>query len=545
MSSSVNHLNNKPNQSHNKMTIKLSSTKSNNDSTSNLDNNKNTKEDIINLQNFQNLTKEEKELYKKQNELLSQIKTVEEKLKFEKEQHQYLIESKQEEIEFKTKTINQLKIVNEKLQKEFENLQAKAQENMDKIENKEKNDKNELEKQNKQNSLEQMLKVKEKELSNSNAQVDKFTKEKEKLRKKLDETVNINEINYLKDQIKIAQEKVHELKKEKKYLSEIKDEHYKCQEKFQNLNKEIEKLKGELLEIKKQQRNEIKYDKSNIGIMTNSKSVKKINPLKSDLNLQGLTTLERIQRQNQNEEEKIKKSLEKFWKINKDKLLSLSNENIDQNLSGNNLSGSNINITNKSQEIRTKLVKRSNNLFNKKKKFEEELRNKNLDNNISNELPIIPLFNNQEKKILLNILPEKELEKFERRYEFIDKEKNNLQRKLVFETKNLNKENKELKDRYEFSNNQLKENEEKNRILSLKIEQQNKEIINLQDKLDKINKRIEEKRNKVKEKDEENKLLLKQIQELKYKYDKPNKVSNKRIMNKVDEINEVDLEEEK
>ena len=545
MSSSVNHLNNKPNQSHNKMTIKLSSTKSNNDSTSNLDNNKNTKEDIINLQNFQNLTKEEKELYKKQNELLSQIKTVEEKLKFEKEQHQYLIESKQEEIEFKTKTINQLKIVNEKLQKEFENLQAKAQENMDKIENKEKNDKNELEKQNKQNSLEQMLKVKEKELSNSNAQVDKFTKEKEKLRKKLDETVNINEINYLKDQIKIAQEKVDELKKEKKYLSEIKDEHYKCQEKFQNLNKEIEKLKGELLEIKKQQRNEIKYDKSNIGIMTNSKSVKKINPLKSDLNLQGLTTLERIQRQNQNEEEKIKKSLEKFWKINKDKLLSLSNENIDQNLSGNNLSGSNINITNKSQEIRTKLVKRSNNLFNKKKKFEEELRNKNLDNNISNELPIIPLFNNQEKKILLNILPEKELEKFERRYEFIDKEKNNLQRKLVFETKNLNKENKELKDRYEFSNNQLKENEEKNRILSLKIEQQNKEIINLQDKLDKINKRIEEKRNKVKEKDEENKLLLKQIQELKYKYDKPNKVSNKRIMNKVDEINEVDLEEEK
>ena len=284
------------------------------------------------------------------------------------------------------------------MQKEFDNLQTKAQENIDKIENKEKNDKNELEKQNKQNSLEQMLKVKEKELSNSNAQVDKFTKEKEKLRKKLDETVNINEINYLKDQIKIAQEKVDELKKEKKYLSEIKDEHFKCQEKFLNLNKEIEKLKGELLEIKKQQRNEIKCDKSNLGIMTNSKSVKKINPLKNDLNLQGMTTLERIQKQNQNEEEKIKKSLEKFWKINKDKLLSLSNENIDQNLSGYNLSGTNINTNNKSHEIKTKLVKRANNLFNKKKKFWEELLNKNLDINTSNELPIIPLFNNQEKK---------------------------------------------------------------------------------------------------------------------------------------------------
>ena len=89
---------------------------------------------------------------------------------------------------------------------------------MDKIENREKNDRNEQEKQNRQNSLEQMLKVKEKELSNSNYQVDKFTKEKEKLRKKLDETININEINYLKDQIKVAQEKVDELNKEKKYL---------------------------------------------------------------------------------------------------------------------------------------------------------------------------------------------------------------------------------------------------------------------------------------------------------------------------------------
>ena len=43
------------------------------------------------------------------------------------------------------------------MQKGFDNLQAKAQEN-------------ELEKQIKQNSLKQMLKIKEKELSNSNAQ---------------------------------------------------------------------------------------------------------------------------------------------------------------------------------------------------------------------------------------------------------------------------------------------------------------------------------------------------------------------------------------
>ena len=355
--------------------------------------------------------------------------------------------------------------MNEKLQNEFKNLQTKAQENMDKIENREKNDRNEQEKQNRQNSLEQMLKVKEKELSNSNYQVDKFTKEKEKLRKKLDETININEINYLKDQIKVAQEKVDELNKEKKYLSDIQEEHFKCQEKFQNLNQEIDKLKEELNEIKKQQRKETKFDHNNLGIMNNSKSMKKITSGKGDLGLgQGIGIGAKLLKQNQEEEEKIKKSLEKFWKVNKDKLLSLSSEKIEQNKIHIAMAKNNLN-----SEIKTKLIKKTNNLFNKKKKFGEELRNKNIDNNLSNELPLIPLFNTQEKKILLNILPEKELEKFEKRYEFVDKEKNNLQRKLVFETKNLNKENKELEDKFEMSNNQIKENEEKNKALELKI----------------------------------------------------------------------------
>ena len=46
-------------------------------------------------------------------------------------------------------------------------------------------------------------------------------------------------------------------------------------------------------------------------------------------------------------------------------------------------------------------------VYLKKKKYGDEVRNKNLDINNSNELPIIPLFNQNEKKILLNILPEK------------------------------------------------------------------------------------------------------------------------------------------
>ena len=56
---------------------------------------------------------------------------------------------------------------------------------MDKIEKKEKNDKNETDKKKEESSLKQLLKVKEKELDNSNMVVEKYRKEKEELRKKL------------------------------------------------------------------------------------------------------------------------------------------------------------------------------------------------------------------------------------------------------------------------------------------------------------------------------------------------------------------------
>ena len=50
-----------------------------------------------------------------------------------------------------------------------------------------------------------------------------------------------------------------------------------------------------------------------------------------------ITNGNKILKQNQKDEEKIKKSLEKFWKVNKEKLLSLSNEKIElNNLSSNN-----------------------------------------------------------------------------------------------------------------------------------------------------------------------------------------------------------------
>ena len=89
-----------------------------------------------------------------------------------------------------------------------------------------------------------------------------------------------------------------------------------------------------------------------------------------------------------------------------------------------------------SEIVRSRQLLSENNEQNDNK---EENNNQD-ENKNTTKLPKITLFNKNEKKVLVNILPQKELEKFEKRFEFIDKEKNNLKRKYALETKNLEDE---------------------------------------------------------------------------------------------------------
>ena len=78
----------------------------------------------------------------------------------------------------KEKTIKQITQTNQKLQSEFELLQVEIQEKLDKMEYKEKNDIFENEKKKRYAPLEQLLKVKEKEIQNSIEIVKNYKKEK-------------------------------------------------------------------------------------------------------------------------------------------------------------------------------------------------------------------------------------------------------------------------------------------------------------------------------------------------------------------------------
>ena len=152
--------------------------------------------------------------------------------------------------------------------------------------------------------------------------------------------------------------------------------------------------------------------------------------------------------------------------------------------------------------------------------YSEEVLKKNMDinnksmDNTENKLPKISLFKENEKKILLGILPEKEIIKYEKRYEYVEKEAENLLRQCQVENKKYEKEKKNLEGKYKLSGNQLTEVENKNKILENQLMMQKNELDNLTNKLMEMKKNLESKKIEVNLKDEENKNLVKQLKEL-------------------------------
>ena len=473
----------------------------------------NTDEDhtLITQQPLKKKKKEDLEIERREKEelnkklfLLQKIKESEEKLKFEQEQRKNLIEMKKKEIERKERTINQMTETNKKLKSELEILQVEVQEKLDKMEFKEKNDIFENEKKKRYAPLEQLLKVKEKELQNSIDIVKTYKKEKEQLQQIIEDKVDMVQINSLNDQIKLAQEKIYDLEKEQKYLLKVKEEHKKCAFEQNKIQKEIDELKKQIKELKQPNKEKAKTERIHLSMQTSQ-------IMKDNININKKSPEEK--------ELQIKNSLDEFWSKNKDKLM----ESDDENNTNENNNNNNLNDMKKKED-------KKENILNIKKKIAEEIRNENLKIGKSNELlPKIPLFNQNEKKILLNILPEKEIEKLEKRYECIDNAKNNLKRKYALETKLLNKENKDLENKYEISLLQLKENEQKNKNLLIQINEQKKEVFSLQKKLEQCIKVLEDQKNKVRLKDEENKILVKELTELQLNYEKMplNKNENK------------------
>ena len=256
-----------------------------------------TKEEIINIE------KNQIELQKK---LEEQIKSTEEKLNLEKKNAEKLFLLKEQEINHKNQELQKLKNNNRRLQLNLQKLQVETNKRFDKIEIKEKNELYLKENQIRQNSIEQLLQVKEREIVNSIQIVEKKKKKMKSLEKVLEKNVDMSRINDLYNKIQIAKNELSNLTAEKENLEKIKEEHFICQQKIQNLYNEIENFKLELRSTQLENRNRENENRKNAPYV---KSVhKNINSLK--IKIGKSNDLPLLNTSNENRKEKIIKMLD-------------------------------------------------------------------------------------------------------------------------------------------------------------------------------------------------------------------------------------------
>ena len=160
--------------------------------------------------------------------------------------------------------------------------------------------------------------------------------------------------------------------------------------------------------------------------------------------------------------------------------------------------------------------KRGKKLINKydnKKNFSEKLRNGYPQKNLSEE-DTMKLFGKEEKDILLKLLPQNEVDKLEKKFELVQKTKIASDKKNQMEIKLLSKKVTELEERMEYTNLHNKELEQRNKINGYQINEHKNENKLLSRKINEANVNLTNNKLILKQKDDENRKLHLKMQDL-------------------------------
>jgi hypothetical protein len=471
----------------------------------------------------------------KKEDLIVKVKEYEDKLKFEKEERKKQIEAKNKEIESKEKVIFTISGTNKKLVNELEDLKKEVDEKLDKIGLKQlKETEREIEMKKKQQPLEHVLKVKEKELKNALNLLEVIKKDKDNLQKNLNEKSDFNKVISLQDKLKEEENKKIQLETEIKLFQKLKDEHNKCEnyradfekEKVQMMN-EMKFLKEKNKELKnKMKEDEQKQEKNNKQLADSKQTSTNIpnntvnnasnpNPNNPSKNIsvtqtqgnkpttQNVSTLPDIKNFDPKSKSLNKVStsgdlqnIQKYWTLL---------ESADKRPKDDTAIGKKKQAPKNEKEYKEFLSK-------ERHKFSMSLQNKNIRVPESSERGI-KLFGAEEKQILSKLLPTNEISKLEKKFEMIDTSKAALERKYAIDVKTLNKKVVDLEDRLEMILLQNKETEQKNKILSFQINEHKHENKILTKKIIDLNSKLKNVHSALNEKEEENKRIIKKLQE--------------------------------
>ncbi len=442
---------------------------------------KNNEED--NRKNLKDSKEEIKKLYQQEqvyiskiNELESNVSLLQEENKLLKETKSKLEDEKGKEIKDKDKKLNLITIANSKLMQTLEDLRKQVDQQFEKVNLKKVTDKmkNSTEEKN-QNSSENILKVKEKELKNSNQLIEILRKDNEKLQKTVENYTDYKNIFKMQDKLTFKEKEIYDLQLEIKALNKTIEEHKKCLTVKSQLLNEIKILKDDM-KVFKENNKELNFkikdeERRHDKIRENYLSLRKeIENRKIEI------VVDHLASPNSN--------------LNQNELIKISSLNHDSNIPGI--------INSNNNEMKT--IKTKNKLTNltKKKNQNEEAKNLFIEN----------------KDELEKVLSVDEINKMERKFEAIENSKNSLENKYKSDVKILNKKMNQLEEKLEYVKLKFKESEQKNKIMQFQVNEYKSEQRVYQKKLNETQTAVEHITNSLREKDQENKILLKQIESM-------------------------------
>lgn len=461
-----------------KKTEKELTSKKNNDSTDN----KNT--DSNNKKLIQSLTQD--------NELLK-LKLEEQNLQINQQQCELLASKKT--LQESEKTIAMLSSSNKKLLTALDELKKEIDEKVEKISIKQISEKM-RQSQSKQNPLEVVLKVREKEIKNSSSMIESLRKDKEELEKKLTFACDYKNMIALQDKLKHEEKRNSELMLEIKTLSKRNED---CQRVSDNINA----FDNE----KKQLSNDIMHAKEQI------KELKK-KLLKEELcHSETKDKLITIKREN----DELKRFLNK------------TTEEKDKDKDNNSNKDKRSPSQSKTKHIKTNPQVLQHTNTKKSLSIRDSINNKELDH----------LFTPEELIQLEKNISKEDLDRYSRKYDALLHSKNSLESKHNLLNRKTTLEKAEFEEKLEYITIQLKESDQKSKILSYQVNEYKSEAKSNLKRLQEALSSIEIMKASSLEKEQENRLLVSQLQQLR-KLTKHNALTpiDSEITKKVERIRE-------
>lgn len=424
------------------------------------------------------------------------------------------LNEKIKDLKEKEKAISTITVTNSKLMATLEILKKEVDEKFDKVSFKQVSDKM---KPIKENPLDIVLKVKEKELKNTMSLLEILKKDNENLKKAMNEQININSYIDIQNKLKFKETQILELTNEIKLLSRSTEEHNKCIETKKEFENEKKNLKDEIKKQKeivrdlqfKLKEEESKHTKTKDNLINLKRQVEasnrsllinKVNPGSTNNNNNNSPSLEAEKIKVLNHDENISEAIA-AQSIQESRIVK-ARENISAERKNNN-------INNKILGLKNKIMDKSkirDSSLNPKMHLKKRL---DLENNYKEKL-----FNSEERLTLESVFSNEEIEKFEKKYDFLEHAKQANENKLKLENKNLQKKFIEKEEQFEYLSLQFKESEQKNKILQFQVNEYKNEQKVLQRKINDLQTNLKNLYTIIRENYQENKLLTNQLTNL-------------------------------